>query len=278
MPGKGRKSSSLLVSAAIFIILEVAAIAMLHSSSVLQDIWLNRSSHRVAGWLWGGGRRVAGYFQLGSRNRLLQEENARLGEELRKYRELENSEQYLSKALPADDSFDYIFAHIVKMGTKSQRNYIIVDKGLLDGVGPDCGVVTSEGVVGVIDAADDHLAYGRTLMNPNMHVSVRIGRDGVAGPLSWDGRSSRGAVLSGIPLGYRAEVGDTLWTSGYSAIFPAEIPVGVVMGSSTRSGAAQDVKVELLQDFRALDHVTVVRNRNLAAIEALEQKAEEEQR
>ena len=273
-----RKSSAIVLSAAIFIILEVAAIAMLHSSSVLQDIWLNRASHRVSGWLWGGGNRIADYFQLDSRNKKLQEENARLAEELRKYRELEKSEEYLSQAHAADDGFDYIFAHIVKMGTKSQRNYIIVDKGLLEGVGPDCGVVTSEGVVGVIDAADDHMAYGRTLMNPNMHVSVRIGRDGVAGPLSWNGRSSKGAVLSGIPLGYKAEVGDTLWTSGYSAIFPAEIPVGVVVGSSTRSGASQDVQVELLQDFNALDYVTVVRNRNLSAIESLERKAEEVER
>ncbi|MBO4468758.1 MAG: rod shape-determining protein MreC [Bacteroidales bacterium] len=273
-----RRSPAIVVSAAIFILLEVAAISMLHSSSVLQDIWLNRASHRVSGWLWGSGNRIAGYFQLNSRNKALQEENARLGEELRKYRELEKSEEYLSHAGAADDGFDYIFAHIVKMGTNSQRNYIIVDKGLLDGVGPDCGVVTSEGVVGVIDAADSHLAYGRTLMNPSMHVSVRIGRAGVAGPMSWNGRSTRGAVVSGIPLGYKAEVGDTLWTSGYSAIFPAEIPVGVVTGSSTRSGAAQDVQVQLLQDFRALDYVTVVRNRNLAAIEALEKKAEEEQR
>ena len=273
-----RRKSSALVSAAIFILLEVAAIAMLHSSSVLQDIWLNRASHRVSGWLWGSGNRIAGYFQLDSRNKLLQEENARLSEELRKYRELEKSDEYLSRAGTADDGFDYIFARIVKMGTNAQRNYIIVDKGLLDGVCPDCGVVTSEGVVGVVDAADDHLAYGRTLMNPSMHVSVRIGRDGVAGPLSWNGRSSRGALLSGIPLGYKAEAGDTLWTSGYSAIFPAEIPVGVVVGSSTRSGASQDVAVELLQDFRALDYVTVVRNRSLSAIEALEKSAEEAQR
>ena len=273
-----RKKSSAIVSAAIFILLEVAAIAMLQSSSVLQDIWLNRASHRVSGWLWGSGNRIAGYFQLDSRNKMLQEENARLSEELRKYRELEKSEQYLSGARTLDDGFDYIFAHIVKMGTKSQRNYIIVDKGRLDGVGPDCGVITSEGVIGVIDAADDHLAYGRTLMNPSMHVSVRIGRDGVAGPLSWNGRSSRGAVVGGIPLGYKAEAGDTLWTSGYSAIFPAEIPVGTVVGSSTRSGASQDVQVELLQDFGALDYVTVVRNRNLSAIEALEQSAEEGQR
>lgn len=273
-----RKSSAIVLSAAIFVLLEVAAIAMLHSSSVLQDIWLNRVSHRVSGWLWGSGNRIAGYFHLNSRNKLLQEENARLSEELRKYRELEKSEEYLSKAGTTDDGFEYIFARIVKMGTNSQRNYIIVDKGLLDGVSPDCGIVTSEGVVGVIDAADEHLAYGRTLMNPSMHVSVRIGREGVAGPLSWNGRSSTGAVLSGIPLGYKAEPGDTLWTSGYSSIFPAEIPVGVVTGSSTRSGASQDVQVRLLQDFRALDYVTVVRNRNHSAIEALEQKAEEEQR
>ena len=68
-----RRSPAIVVSAAIFILLEVAAISMLHSSSVLQDIWLNRASHRVSGWLWGSGNRIAGYFQLNSRNKALQE-------------------------------------------------------------------------------------------------------------------------------------------------------------------------------------------------------------
>ena len=278
MPGGRRTSSTVLVSAAIFIILEVAALAMLHSSSVLQDIWLNRASHRVSGWLWSRGNRITSYFQLSSRNKLLEEEIARQGEELRKYRSLDKSEEYLSKAQAYDDGFDYIFARIVKMGTNSQRNYIIIDKGSLDGVTTDCGIVTGEGVVGVVDAVDSHLAYGRTLMNPSMNVSVRIGRDGLAGPLSWDGRSSKGAVLKGMPLGTGAEPGDTLWTSGYSAIFPAEIPVGIVKGSHTHSGASLDITVELLQDFGSLDYVTVVKNLNLGAIEALEKSMEEKKR
>ena len=275
MPGKRRTSYTVIVSAAIFIILEVAALAMLHSSSVLQDIWLNRASHRVSSWLWSSGNRITSYFRLSSRNRMLEEEITRQGEELRKYRSLEKSEEYLSKAQAYDDGFEYIFARIVKMGTKGQRNYIIIDKGSLDGVTTDCGIVTGEGVVGVVDAVDQHLAYGRTLMNPSMSVSVRIGRDGMAGPLSWDGLSSNGGVLSGIPLGTRAEPGDTLWTSGYSAIFPADIPVGIVKGSHTRNGVSQDISVELLQDFGSLDYVTVVRNLNLEGIEALEHKETE---
>lgn len=269
------KTSSAIVSAAIFIILEVAALAMLHSSAVLQDIWLNRASHRVTGWLWGTGNRIASYFQLSSRNKMLEEENAVLAEELRKYRSVDKGEQYLAKVRSYDDGFDYIFARIVKMGTNSQRNYIIIDKGYLDGVTTDCGIVTGEGVVGVVDATDAHLSYGRTLMNPSMHVSVRVGRDGVAGPLAWDGRGSKGAVLSGIPLGYSAAPGDTVWTSGYSAIFPSEIPVGIVKGSGTSSGASQDIAVELLQDFGALDYVTVVKNVNLARIDALEKQEED---
>jgi len=49
-----------------------------------------------------------------------------------------------------------------------------------------------------------------------------------------------------------------------------------VKGSSTRSGATQDIEVELLQDFGALDYVTVVKNRNLGAIDSLEKKSEDE--
>lgn len=265
-------TSSRLVSAAIFILLELACLAMLHSSSTVQNIWLNRASHRVSARLWGFGTRVGSYFSLSSRNKMLEEENAALSEELRRYRSLERSEEYLSNFNSYDDGFDYTLARIVKLSTGAQRNYIVIDKGSRDGITTDCGIVTAEGVVGVVDAVDRDLSYGRTLMNPGMSVSVRIGHEGVAGPLSWSGKGLKDASLEGIPLGSVAAVGDTVWTSGYSAIFPPDIPVGTVMGITTSNGASQDIRVELLQDFNSLDYVTVVRFRRMNQIDSLERQ------
>ncbi len=265
-------TSSKLVSTAIFILLEFASLAMLHSSSTVQNIWLNRASHRISACLWGFGTRVGSYFQLSSRNKMLEEENAALSEELRRYRSIERQQEYLSSFESYSDGFDYIFSRIVKMGSNAQRNYIVIDKGSRDGITTDCGIVTAEGVVGVIDAVDKDLSYGRTLMNPNMSVSVRIGHNGVAGPLSWTGKGMQDASLDGIPIGSKAVVGDTVWTSGYSALFPPDIPVGVVQGITTKSGASQDIQVRLLQKFNALDYVTVVKYRKAEQIRDLEKQ------
>lgn len=275
MPRK--QGTSVLISAAVFLALEAASVMMLHSSSTLQNIWINRASHRVSVYLWGVSTRVGSYFNLSSRNKLLEGENAALSEELRKYRSIEKSERYLQSLQDYDDGFDYTLARIVKMSTGAQRNYIVIDKGIRDGIDVDCGIVTAEGVVGVVDAVDYDLAYGRTLMNPNMSVSVRIGHTGLTGPLSWSGIDRRDAIMEGIPLGYAAEPGDTVWTSGYSAIFPPDIPVGIIAGRSTKSGASQDINVKLLQDFNSLEYVTVVRNRKLKRIERLENIEDEKE-
>ena len=51
---------------------------MLHASSTLQNIWLNRAAHRTMAFLWSSGETVRSQFQLDRLNQDLQAENARL--------------------------------------------------------------------------------------------------------------------------------------------------------------------------------------------------------
>ena len=54
--------------------------------------------------------------------------------------------------------------------------------------------------------------------------------------------------------------GDTIVTSGYSAIFPEGIPVGTVDEASVENGNFYRIKVKLFTDFRHLTYVDVIRN------------------
>ena len=74
----GQKTSSFLLSAATFLLLEVAALVLLHSSSTAQNIWINRASHRTKAFLWGGGEALRNQFRMDDLNQQLQAENARL--------------------------------------------------------------------------------------------------------------------------------------------------------------------------------------------------------
>lgn len=269
---RDRKLSSTIINAAIFILLEVAALVMLSHRGALQQIWLSRMSHRVMARLWGGSESVRYYFSLKETNRQLAEDVFNLRRALDGYRQedrLRAAEEHNS-SVPQLGDYVYTPATIVKISRNKSHNYFIIDKGSEDGIRPRSGVITSCGVVGIIDAVDNHYSYGLSLLNPDISVSSRIGHEGAAGRMSWDGRSRDRAILQDIPLQYRFSPGDTVWTSGFSAVFPPDIPLGTIEGSRIVGGAVNEIEVSLLQDFSSLRYVTVVDNQAREEITYLE--------
>lgn len=262
-----------IITAAVFIFLEVAALVVVKNNGVLQNIWLSRMSHRTMAALWGGSESVKGYFSLKKQNLALAEENSELLRRLAAL-DVERGEEIARERLVTFSGEDYIFipASVIKISRNKQHNYFILDKGSEDGVTPQSGIITANGAIGIIDAVDKHYSFGLSFMNSGVSVSARIGLEGAVGPLSWDGRSYKGAVLKDIPLQHKFEPGDTVWTSGYSSIFPPDIPLGVTGDTKIINGAVNEVKVSLFEDLSALRYVTVVSNQSRNEIDNLEQQ------
>ena len=272
----GQKPSSFLVCAATFILLEVAALALLHSGSTMQDIWINRASHRTMAFLWGSGETVRSQFQMDEFNQELQAENARLQERLRAYERIGVEQEELDR-MAARESEDYRYtpATVVKMSRNRTHNYIILNKGSEDGVHPQSGIISDLGVVGVVEAVDRHFSYGLTLMNPDMSIGGRLGNSQLVAPLSWNGRSSGRAIMRDLPPHIDVAPGDTVRTSGFSTIFPPDIPIGITGGSRIVDGSTRQVDVDLFQDFSKLRYVTIVENLDRTVITALEAEGED---
>ena len=251
-----------MITAAIFILLEIAALAMLNSSGPLQRAWFARGSHGFMKAVWGCSQKVGDYFSLGRMNDSLALENhhlrARLAEMESVLAEagLSAPEMNVRKA----KGFIYTPAHIVKISNGSQHNYMIVDKGAADGISEGAGVITGKGAVGIVDAVSEHHSYARSFKNHEMNISARLGKDGAVGSLGWDGRSSSGAILREIPHHVEFAPGDTVYTSGYSSIFPPDIPLGTAGEARLVNGATYDIKIRLFEDFGALRYVTIVEN------------------
>ena len=280
---KERKIYQVLLSIAMFVALEAAALLMLRHNGQLQDIWLSRVSHTVMGKAWGGSDNIKQYFALRQQNDRLAEENSALRQELDTYRAAEAAQRMdsLSAGIARSVAGDYIMvpATIVKISRNSQHNYFIINKGSEDGIRPQSGVITGKGVIGIIDAVDKHCSYGLSLMNSGVSISARIGTEGAVGPLTWNGRTQSGAVLKEIPLQYKFEKGDTVWTSGYSAIFPPDIPLGITGEAKVVNGAVNEIDIELFENFSALRYVTVVENSGrdeIINLESLEKEDAEE--
>lgn len=270
-----RKFIYSITCAAIFIIMEIAALGMLQKHGELQDIWISRFSNRTKALLWGEDEKLKSYFSLRRQNDALAEENFLLQQEITRLS---------GKAIDSDlssfensfEGFDCIPAVIVKMSSNSQHNYIILNKGSEDGVRPQSGIITRQGVIGVIDAVDEHYSYGLSFLNNLSSVSVRIGESGPVGPLSWAGGNSRKALLKEIPLHSEFSQGDTVITSGYSSIFPPDIPLGVIQSSKVSDGTSYEIEISLFEDFSALRYVTIVTNAGKDEIIRLEELEEQE--
>ena len=272
---RSRSVGARILCAAVFILLETAAIVMLNHNNSMQRLWTMRLSHGFMAKTWGFTQKVRGYFSLAGQNEELALENHRLREMIREYEDAAKATDISLQSVARDDGFVYTPAQIIKSGTNSQHNYLILDKGSEDGIVQNSGIISSKGVIGIVDAVSRHYSYAISFLNTEVNISSRLGGTGAVGPLAWDGKNSVGAILKEIPLQYRYSPGDTVYTSGYSVIFPPDIPLGTAGDASIINGATNEITVNLFQDYTALKFVTIVRNTRAAEIEALEQTRED---
>ena len=259
-----------LINAAIFIILEIAALNMLNNNGAVQNFWFSKGIHGFMGAIWGGTERVKDYFSLKDSNDKLAQENFELRARLAEYEadteELDNT-VYEGKTA---GGYKYIPAVIRKISNNTQHNYMIINKGSKDGVTNGSGVITGKGAIGFIDAVSENYSYAISFKNHSMNISARLGKEGAVGPLSWDGKSSSGAILKEIPHHVEFAPGDTVYTSGFSSIFPPDIPLGVTGAAKIVNGATYEIDITLFENFGALRYVTIVENLGKDEIKKLE--------
>ena len=264
-----------ILTVAVFIILEIASVLMLSRNNQIQRLWIARISHGFMARTWGASQSVSNYFSLKRQNDELALENDRLQKLVRGYELAAREADPASKPVLADNGFNYIPATIIKSSTNTQHNYLIIDKGSEDGVTRNSGIITDKGVIGIVDAVSSHYSYAISFLNTELFISARLGNSGAVGPLAWDGTCSDRAILKEIPLQFKFAPGDTVYTSGYSTIFPPDIPIGVAGESKIINGATNEIKVDLFQNHKALKYVTIVSNTRAAEIEAIEKQEEQ---
>lgn len=273
MPRK-ESISNKLINLAIFIIMEVAALFILVNNGALQKFFAVKWSHGFIASVWGKCEATKYYFSLNRENERLAGEVFRLNQRMQAYDAMQEDAEAASRMIQGTEAvsgYTYIPGSIVKASNNKQHNYLILGQGSADGITPGSGVITSQGIVGIIDTVSKHYSYVISFLNSKMSISSRIRHDGAVGPMEWDGKSFDVALLKEIPLQYEFSPQDTVYTSGYSSIFPPDIPLGVITGSRIVNGATYEITIQLFQDFRNLRYVTIVKNDNMDEIEALEQ-------
>ena len=224
---------------------------------------LNSSNHIIAG-IYAASNSVSQYFHLVKENQLLLEENSRL-----------KSEQFNQKR---DLSFDSIMEKTYRLITgvvyknsyTQATNYLTLNKGLRDSVKEDYGVITSKGIVGVIDKTSTKYSRVLSILNTNSRINVKLKNTKHFGTLTWDTKSADIVQLKDIQELVKIAVGDSVITSGFSSIFPANVPVGTI--NSFRLNDTKDlyvIDVKLFNDMTNLEHVYIIKNTDINELENL---------
>lgn len=263
---------SSLTAIALFIVLETVAILLVVKGGVVQRYKVLGAVRSVQAWFWTRTSQATYYFHYKTENERLAAENLQLRQQLARYVSAKAELDSVVRIIEPD--YTFIGATVIRNSVDRQHNYLILDRGRKEGVEPGMGVITSQGVVGIVDAVSNHYAHVISLLGTGQTVSAKLAGSGSFGPMAWTGRNPREALLREIPVHVEAAPGDTVLSSGYSTIYPPDIPLGVIVSSKVSQGASQDITVTLFEDFRSLNSVYIVKNNRREELEELHEQAQ----
>jgi rod shape-determining protein MreC len=153
----------------------------------------------------------------------------------------------------------------------------VLDKGRKDGIVPHSGVVTENGVVGIVRKVSEHYSVAMSILHRQTLINARLKNKGYFGPLRWESIDVHTFNLTDIPKDKNVAKGDTVETSGHSAIFPEGIMLGVVDQFSLEPGSNYfTIQVKASLDLCNLQYVYIVRNILKGEQDQLEQAVREE--
>lgn len=244
----------------LFIVLEALSLALLlHFNSYQRSVWLS-SAGRVAGIVYEWADGVTSYFRLKGVNEDLSRRNAWLEERVSVLeRHLREAGDTSAAALQLPPPYQTIRARVIKNSLNLVDNYITLDHGEAAGVRPDMGVAGTDGVVGIVYKVSARYALVLPVLNSRSNLSCMIQGSGYFGYLRWEGGDPRYAWLEDLPRHAEFELGDTVVTSGYSAVFPQGVTVGTVDDAvDADDGLSYRLKIRLTTDFGRLDAVRIL--------------------
>lgn len=250
----------------LFVIYVVASCVLLFRNNPYQHHIFLTSANTVSATVYGTAENVTSYFHLRDINDDLQAQNARLEAELLDLQkklgryELEASfDSIMNDTIKLQ--YDFILADVISNSITRGHNYITIEKGRRDGIKPEMGVVDQNGVVGVVNVVGEHASRIISLLNPKMRLSCKIKGSEYFGSLVWDGKNPEEAVLEEMPRHEKFKKGDTIVTSGYSALFPPGIPVGTIVShAKEHDDNFYALRIKLFTDFNRLSTVRVITN------------------
>lgn len=255
------RNSSWLVA----IVLIVFSFHLLFSyNSYQRSVYLS-SANNVTGWFYETSNKATTFIHLSKNNKLLLERNAQLESELYSLKthlqdmqmDTLTTNAFLSDSIPVSQ-FSFIPAEVTNVSFSGPNNFITVNKGSLHGVKPDMGVVSQNGVVGVVLTVSPKFSVIILIINPKFRLSGKLKNSNNTGSISWDGKDLNVAQIGELPKHEVFQPGDTVLTS-FSRIFPKDIVIGYVIGQiPSKDDNFNTLNVRIATDFYSVRDIHII--------------------
>jgi rod shape-determining protein MreC len=253
-----------------FVLLETISVWLIVKNNNYQGSAFFNSSNYYAANILKTKSDINEYFNLKEVNAQLAQENARLNNALTFEHQKKNL--YIEKKSDSlkTHQFEFIAAKVINVSSRRANNYLTINKGTDDSVREFMGVVSPQGLVGRVKKSSEHFSTVISLLHDRMYISSKIKTKNIDGTIGWDGKNPRIVNLRHVPIHHTVAKGDTVITSGYNAIYPEGIMIGIVQKSEINERAEYEIDVLLSTDFSTLTYVYVINNKLKPEIDSLE--------
>ena len=245
----------------IYLILSFISFSFLYNNSSLHFNEFGKISTYLSATSSKFSSSINSYFNLKSENEKLINENLQLKKMESKYRFTQINEDTL-KSINS--------AKVIVNSINKSKNIIIIDKGKLDNINLEMGVISSEGVVGIVKSVTNNYASIISLLNTDLKLNAILKNSSTIGSVTWDGLNARILKLNDIPLSSSLKVGDTVVTGGMSFYFPRGVPIGRIINYDNNSlEGYYEIDIEAFNDFSSLSNLYILNRTDNNEIQSL---------
>lgn len=214
------------------------------------------------------------YLHLGDYNKRLIHENEYLRSLLFK-KNVDDTVSVKIDSVSYGNPYTVYSAEVISNNYSKMDNYLLLNAGEADGIKGDLGVITSEGIIGIVEETSENYTRVLSILNSNSAINVRLKKSNHYGTLIWNGENPNVVQLTYVPKIATIQKGDTVVTGGKSFIFPEGIPVGVIQNFQLGENKNYyDIEVQLFNDMTNIGYVYIIENNNRKELLNLEQEDE----
>lgn len=249
----------------LFIILQIISIILIYNNINYPRFVIAKISKNITTPFNTGWNNFTRHLNLNKENEYLMQQNIKL------MRETKNNFIFQQDSLFTVDSindrskkirlYDYTYANVIYNTTNKKHNYLILDKGSNDGITIDMAVLSAQGVVGVVNDVSTNFCTVMSLLHPDTRISAKVMPINQIGTVIWEENNPEYAYLNDIPQHLKVNVGDSVFTSGFSNVFPENILIGIVKEkNSNPKNSFLSIKIKLATKFNNINRVYLVTN------------------